>query len=279
MPPAFYFDANAGLQAVLPGRHDLFASGQAIINNCNAVADPADFKGPSLRLLVGLNHISVVAVWPALERSRWHRHHVRLSPRQQPNVEKLARPQCAMLVGESPLETHRPRSLRDLVVENRQGALGQLPVVVAAHREDVHRTRFQRRLDGSELTLRQSEDDRDRLELRDNDEARRIGGMHDVALIDQSDAGPAGDRGGNRRVVELGLCAIDRRLIALNLRIELRYHGALRIDLLYRGKVARRQIAEALQVEFCVGEIGLILHLFGDRLIIRGLKGTRIDLR
>jgi hypothetical protein len=42
-----------------------------------------------------------------------------------------------------------------------------------------------------------------------------------VALIDESDAGPAGERGGNRRVVELGLRVVDRRLIAADLRFEL----------------------------------------------------------
>ena len=54
--------------------------------------------------------------------------------------------------------------------------------------------------------------------------------MHDVALIDEPDAGPAGERRGNRRVVELGFRAVDRRLIASDLRLELGYRGALRID-------------------------------------------------
>ena len=134
-------------------------------------------------------------------------------------------------------------------------------------------------MDRGELTLRQGEDDGNRLQLGDDDKAGRIGRMHDVALIDEPDAGPAGERGGNRRVVELGFRAVDRRLVALDLRLELRYRGALGIDLLFWGEIARRQIAEALQVEFCVGEIGFVLHLFGDRLIVRGLKGTGIDLR
>src|ERR1700761_471001 len=103
--------------------------------------------------------------------------------------------------------------------------------------------------------------------------------MHYVALIDQSDAGSAGDRGGNRRVVELGFRIIDRRLIPLNLRFELRYRGALRVDLLFWSEIPRRQIGETLQVEFRVSEVRLVLYFFGDRLIVSGLKWSRIDLR
>ena len=72
--------------------------------------------------------------------------------------------------------------------------------------------------------------------------------------------------------------AVDCRLIAADLRLELRHRGALRIDLLCWGEVAGRQIAKPLQVEPCVGEIRLVLHLFGERLIERGLKGAGIDL-
>src|SRR5262249_48669541 len=73
--------------------------------------------------------------------------------------------------------------------------------------------------------------------------------------------------------------AVDCRLIAANLRLQLSHDGPLRISLLLRGEVARHEIGVALQVEFRVGEIGLVLHLFGDRLVERGLKGARIDLR
>jgi hypothetical protein len=75
--------------------------------------------------------------------------------------------------------------------------------------EDADRTRRKRRLDGRELALRQGEDDGNRLELGHDDKARRIGRMHDVALIDEPDDGPAGERRLDRRVVDLGLRAVD----------------------------------------------------------------------
>ena len=101
--------------------------------------------------------------------------------------------------------------------------------------------------------------------------------MHDVALVDQSDACPASQRRGNRRVVELAFRVVDGRLVALNLRFELRYRGALGTDLLFGREIARRQIGKPLQVELCIGEVGLVLNLYC--LIVRGLKRSRIDLR
>ena len=103
--------------------------------------------------------------------------------------------------------------------------------------------------------------------------------MHDVALVDQSDACPASQRRGNRRVVELAFRVVDGRLVALNLRFELRYRGALGTDLLFGREIARRQIGKPLQVKLCIGEVCLVLNLFGYCLIVRGLKRSRIDLR
>ena len=66
------------------------------------------------------------------------------------------------------------------------------------------------------LILRQGEDHRDWLQLCNDDQASRIGGVNDVALIDQSDAGAARNRRANRRVVELDLRRFDIRLVALH---------------------------------------------------------------
>ena len=66
------------------------------------------------------------------------------------------------------------------------------------------------RLDGGEITLRQGEHDGNRLQLGYDDKAGCICRMHDVALIDKPDASRAGER---RRVVELSLRAVYRRLI------------------------------------------------------------------
>src|SRR5215471_2153254 len=117
------------------------------------------------------------------------------------------------------------------------------------------------------------------MELGYDDEPACIGRMHDVALVDQAHAGAAVERRSDRRVAELGLRSDDRRLIALDLRLDLSHQRALCVQLLARREVLRGESAVALQVELRIGEVGLILGLSGNRLIEHGLVGTGIDLR
>jgi hypothetical protein len=57
----------------------------------------------------------------------------------------------------------------------------------------------------------------------------------------------------------------------------LRDHGLLRIELLLVDGVGDGQPGIALEVEPGVGQLRLVLRLFCDRLIVRGLVGHRID--
>src|SRR3981189_910329 len=56
-----------------------------------------------------------------------------------------------------------------------------------------------------EVGLRQGEDHRDRLDLRDHDKAIRVGWMNDVADVDLSYAGHSIDRRSESRIAELRL--------------------------------------------------------------------------
>ncbi len=47
--------------------------------------------------------------------------------------------------------------------------------------------------DRCKIVLGQREEERDRVELRHDDEARRVGRVHDVAGVDEADAGHAVD--------------------------------------------------------------------------------------
>ncbi len=114
------------------------------------------------------------------------------------------------------------------------------------------------------------------MDLGDHHDARRVGRMHDVALIDQPETGAAVDRRLDRRVVELGLRIVDRRLIALDQRLGLRDQGVLGVDLLVGSEVFLRQIQEACQIELGILERGDILRLLGDGLI-EGCPGTGGD--
>jgi hypothetical protein len=100
--------------------------------------------------------------------------------------------------------------------------------------------------------------------------------MHDVALIDRPDAGPAGDRRPDRGVVELNLGAFDRRLITFDGRLELAHQRILCVHALLGRKVA--ELGDPFQIEFCILELRLILGDGRLGLVERRLKRTRVDL-
>ena len=95
-----YFDASAGLQAVLPGRHDLFTGRHAIIDDGNPLANLAYFERPGFDSTVGLDDVGVIAVLPALQRTRRHGHYIGRSAREKSDVQIFARPERAILIWE-----------------------------------------------------------------------------------------------------------------------------------------------------------------------------------
>ena len=95
---------------------------------------------------------------------------------------------------------------------------------------------------------RQSENNRDGLHLGHHHDAGRRGGVQDIARIGQADAGASLNRRPDRRVVELGPGAVDRRLVAGDLGLELRDQRALRFQRLLAGELFRRQRYVAFQI-------------------------------
>ena len=102
--------------------------------------------------------------------------------------------------------------------------------------------------------------------------------MQVVAGIDLPDAGLAGNRRGDRRVVQLSLGAVDRRLVALDLGAELGHQCALRIERLLAGEILRCQRDIAVEVALRIGQLRFVLGLGRDRLIVGRLVGAGIDL-
>ena len=90
-----------------------------------------------------------------------------------------------------------------------------LPVAIVAPSafSDGDRRRARRELlvDPVDILLRRGEDDRDRLQLGDGDDAGLLPGVHQVALVDEAEAGAPGDRRADGGVVELHLRGVDRR--------------------------------------------------------------------
>ena len=79
----------------------------------------------------------------------------------------------------------------------------ELDLVVLAVGDDLQRPFAIRVLDHGQIRLRQGEQQRDRLDLGDDDETVRVGRMDYVADIDLPDAGDAGNGRCQARVAEL----------------------------------------------------------------------------
>ena len=67
--------------------------------------------------------------------------------------------------------------------------------------------------DGRKVVFRQGEDDRDRLQLGDDQHGIGVGGMHDISRIDQPQADAATYRSGDMAIEKIQLGVIDGRLI------------------------------------------------------------------
>jgi len=126
---------------------------------------------------------------------------------------------------------------------------------------------------------RLGEEDGDRAQLGDHDDAVGVGAVHDVALVDLTDAGASIERGNNRGIAQLGARHVDGRLILLDLSLELSHQCALSVGLLLRSGVGLNQVLVAFQVDAGVGELGFIQRLLRPRLLKLRLVSGRIDLR
>src|SRR4051812_23238944 len=97
------------------------------------------------------------------------------------------------------------RGLHDFVVNEIETTFIELDRVVLTVGHYLECPIGQVLLNLGEAGLRQREDHRDRLDLRDHDKTIRVGWMNDVADVDLSYAGYSVDRRGELRIAELRL--------------------------------------------------------------------------
>src|SRR6185369_14755495 len=100
-----------------------------------------------------------------------------------------------------------------------------------------------------DAVLRDREDHGDRLELGDDDQAARIGRMHDVAGVHQTQPHAAGDGRGDATVGELNLRGLDLALVVLDRALELVNERCLRVVLLPRHRVLLDEHLVSLEIE------------------------------
>ena len=200
---------------------------------------------------------------------------------EQSRVDELARPEPARLVGKIGLELDRAGGLQDLVVDEAEHALIQQRRIILIVGKDRERRLglLLLLLDLRQDRLRKREDQRNRIELRDDDEAVRGRRADDVADVDLTNPDHAIDRRRQARVAELHLRRIDQCLIGLDGRHQLPDLRLLGFEQLRSGPALLPQCGVAGEIGLGVDELGLIALEIGRVLIDQGLVGTRIDLR
>src|SRR5450756_146519 len=186
-------DRTPLLETVLAIDHDDFTRHQAGVDKRLSLADLLDRYGTLLSRFVRRDNIDVGALLALLHGRCRDGQSVLPRLQQQPGIDKLSRPQLVAGVGKFGLELDGPCRLGDFVVDQQQGALIELYLVVLAIGNDLQRSLGYLLLDPGELRLRKGEEQRDRFDLRDDNKTVRIGRMNDITDIDLSDAGYAWD--------------------------------------------------------------------------------------
>src|SRR5262249_13815083 len=204
---------------------------------------------------------------------------VRFSVDEHAHVHELIRKEHVVVVWELSAQLDGSGRRVDLIVGSQKLAGRELHLLRPIPRLDGQsRAGFHPREHLWQVVLRDREQHRDRLHLRDDNEPVGIGGMDHVARIDLSQTHNARDRRRDAGVGQVQLRAVDLPLIGRDRPFVLAYQRFLRIDLLLRNRILREQSPVSFQVELRVLEERLVLGELPLRLRQLHLKGSRIDL-
>ena len=274
-----HFHIGAVAQTVSAVHHHRVAGGQAgqdlhLVAILDADAHVALGDG-----LVGPHQEDIGAVGAALHGGHGHGRLVFQRVDQQADIHELGREQPAVLVVEHRAQLDRAGRRIDHRVHRRQHARSNLVGLAAVknldrqHRAGVHP--LQHRAD---IVFGDREQHRHGIELRHHHDAVGLARRHDVADIDQMDAGTA-----IHRRHDVGVAQVDARGLHIGLvgnhdafgRLDQRF---LRRHLLRGNRILRLQRLVAFQVDLGVGERRGIARQLAAHLIQRRLIGARIDL-
>ncbi len=226
---------RAGLQPILVAGHHAFPLREAGGDDRHAVGAFADMQRAHLDGRIAFDYVSEGAGGPELHGAIRDGERVALRAHQHARINVLPGPQRIVRIVEGRLEPHAPGRLIDLIVDEAQSALIEHRAALAGDGGDLDGSAGERPLHGGQLLFRQREDDADGLYLGDHHDAGGRRGMHDVARIDQADAGAAVDRRHDSRVVELRARIVDDSLVDFDLGGDLLDQRVLRVDRLLAG--------------------------------------------
>src|SRR5262249_37068936 len=174
-----------------------------------------------------LEHVDECPVGAALDRGGGH--HYRLPQRvdEDANVHKLTGPKLKVAIWELGPQLHRAGGLIDLIVDYYHLAFVERALALGTQGVDRQHAFGHALGEFRQILLRQAEEHRDRPQLREDHDSCRFRAAHEVAGVDQTDARAAGDRRDDFGVGQNGARVVNRRLVELDLRLELRNQGSL----------------------------------------------------
>ena len=251
---------------------------QAGIDQRLTVADLTDGDRPDLRSSIRSDDPDVGAIRTLLNCRRGNRQAIVPRGQKQSRIDELAWPEPTLRIGEVGAQLNCAGGLNDLIVDEDELALVELGLVILAVGVDRKRAFRHLLLDLGECFLREREDHRDRLNLRDIDKAVRISRMNDVADIDLANAGDAIDRRGELGVAQIDAGRIDQRFVRFDRGLQLAELSLLRFDQLGRRKPLCPKLGVAIEIGLRIDQLGLIALAVGDRLVELCLIGARINL-
>src|ERR1043165_5091196 len=130
-----------------------------------------------------------------------------------------------------------------------------------------------------QVIFRDTEEQVDRLQLRDHEHAVRIGRMNDVARIDETQTNASGNRRRDAGIADVDFRSVDLSLIDLHDAFVLMDRGDLRVELLFRNRVFTVGQLITIEIDVRVFEQRLVTQWLSLCLFELRLKRTRIDLR
>src|SRR3954462_1132721 len=272
-------DLAAGAKLALPLRDDGVADVHALSHRRLLALLQIDLHGTRLHRLIVLHDVGEGTVGSALHGGE--RHHDRTRPRveEEPRLNELVRPQRVLRVRQHRLQAQRRRGGIDGVVDDFELSPAQLRVAIAREHPDLERALPELPGELRQDVLREREDDRDGIELRDGDDAGRVVRVDEVSGIDVADAGDAVDGRGDPRVSEVEPRRLDRGAVDAHRSLELPDHRPLIVRLLDGDELALGEILEPGQVLLRREELGLVAREGAFRRVELDLERARIDLR
>src|SRR5208337_1383347 len=202
------------LQLVYPVGDDQVAGRKTLADGYHVALGCAHGHAAHLDGLVRLDDIYERTLLAALETSRRDHDRIAQSIDEQLGVDELIWKQRVVLVGKGRLELDRAGGLIDLVVGREQGSGREFVLeVMIVSRDRQLAVGLHRGLEAWQIVLRNTEINRDRLQLRDHRETGRVGRMNDIARVHQPEPNPARDRRSDAAINQLKLGVFERRHI------------------------------------------------------------------